>query len=420
MRAESPLNILVLSRMFPHEGDPSSGVFVYEQLRALRALGVNAEVIAPKPWVPRVLSRTERFGKFLRTPSRDVLDGFAVEYPRVPLLPNGRMFFLSGLAYYLRCRTLLRRRMQEQKIDLIHAHSLVPEGFAAVLLGSEFNLPVVCTAHGSDVKVYPQRSRGMMMATRWALRRLQNLIAVSADLAQNINKLVGERPCTVIPNGVDPERFRRYGKSDARRQLGLAEDKKIVLFVGRMVPVKGLEHLLQAVVLLARQDLHLYLIGEGELKPMLMTRASELGVDKQCHFLGYRTHDEVPLWLSASDCTVLPSLTEGFPTILPEAMICGSPMIATMVGGIPEVIVHGRNGMLVPPRDAAALALAISQVLDDESLAGRLRTQAQTDVARNLTWASNARSTLAAYWSALGHSGQTEPVAQTAQLRRVS
>src|SRR5207253_6489394 len=106
-------------------------------------------------------------------------DGFSVEYPRVPMLPGGKFLYLSGLVYYLWCRRLLRTVLAQTRIDLIHAHYIVPVGFAAVLLGREFKIPVTCTLHGSDINEQPYWNLRNRWATRWSLTRLAHLVAVS-------------------------------------------------------------------------------------------------------------------------------------------------------------------------------------------------------------------------------------------------
>lgn len=395
------MKVLVLAHGFPNAVDPISGIFVLEQIRALRKQGVECVVISPSPWVPPLLRGIPRVGKFLRISRSTTVDGFRVEHPRVMMPPNGWLFSLYGLLFYLRCRALVRRFVAEEKIDLIHAHTVMPDGFAAVLLGREFRIPVVCTAHGSEVRISPQQSRATRWATKWALRNLSHLISVSADLKEHIFKLVGDRQVEVVRNGADSDQFKNIPKTKARERLGISSDKKVVLFIGNLAPVKGVEFLLEAASKLVRKDVRIYLVGEGELKEKLVAMSSQLGLD--CVFTGKRPHDEVPSWLCAADCVVLPSLSEGLPTIAVEAMMCRAPLVATAVGGTPEVVKDGETGLLVPPRDPASLATAVSRILDDSSFSAALTARAEQVAKSELTWEANARKTVVIYQDALAH-----------------
>ena len=180
------MKILVLAEFFAVPYDPTSGVFILEQLRALRKMGVDAVVIKPIPWPPWVLKRMPRVRKYFEMPLRTEVDKFELHYPRVPALPAGRLYSLYGLLQYLWCRRLVRRCLTEHKINLIHAHTITPSGFAAVLLGREFKLPVVCTVRGSDINFTPHRSRATLLATKWSLRRVGQLVSVSEDLKRKI------------------------------------------------------------------------------------------------------------------------------------------------------------------------------------------------------------------------------------------
>lgn len=393
------MKILVLAHGFPNACDPISGIFVLEQIKALGKQGVECVVVSPSPWAPPLFRSLPRVGKFLSIPRRTMLDGFRVEHPRVMMPPNGWLFSLYGLLFYLRCRQMVGRYVAEEKIDLIHAHTVMPDGFAAVLLGRQFRIPVVCTAHGSEVRISPQQSRATRWATKWALRRLSHLIAVSEDLKGYIFKLIGDRQVEVVKNGADRDQFKSIPKMEARERLGISSDKKVVLFIGNLAPVKGVEFLLEAVSRLARKDVRIYLVGEGELKEKLASMSSQLGLD--CTFAGKRPHDEVPSWLCAADCVVLPSLSEGLPTIAVEAMMCRAPLVATAVGGTPEVVKDGETGLLVPPRDPASLAQAISRILDDPKFSAALAAKAEQAAKSELTWEANARKTIAVYQDAL-------------------
>jgi teichuronic acid biosynthesis glycosyltransferase TuaC len=291
--------------------------------------------------------------------------------------------------------------VQEGGIDLIHAHTIMPDGFAALLLGGEFNIPVVCTVHGSDISIYPHESRATLLVTRWALRRIKHLIAVSEDLEKKVGLLSGSREVKVIRNGADEELFHANSKTAARTLLGLPDKAKIVLFIGNLLPVKGPEYLLQAVSYLSSCGFLLYIVGDGMLRDNLRAQAKLLGISARCVFVGTRPHEEIASWLSAADCLVLSSISEGFPTIIAEAMMCRVPVVATAVGGIPEVVKHRSTGRLVLPRDPASLGEAICSALQNDTNIRSMVDRAEEAARAGLTWEANARKTVDVYREAL-------------------
>lgn len=395
------MRILVLSHCFPTALEPYGGIFVLEQICALRRLGIEVVPIAPTPWPPPFLKFLPRVNKYSAILRHDTVLHFAVEHPHVLVLPHAWPFACSGLFSYLACRRLIARCIRQQRIDLIHAHTILPDGFAAILLGREFNLPVVCTVHGSDVNEYPQRSASTRHAIRWALRRVHRLTAVSRQLKSDVLQLAGERQVEVVPNGADADLFTASDKPTARRSLGLRQQDKVIVFVGRLTEVKAIPNLLAALQQIQHLPLHLYLVGDGELKAQLAGQAAELGVAGRCTFVGNRPHNEIPQWFSAADCFVLCSRMEGLPTVIPEAMMCGIPIVATRVGGIPDIIEDGETGLLVPPGDTAGLARAIVRVLTDEDLQGHLGRRAAEHAHLEFSWKANAEKTAAVYQDAI-------------------
>jgi glycosyltransferase involved in cell wall biosynthesis len=398
------LKALVLSEMFPNPDNATAGIFVLEQMRALRRRGVEFRVISPTPWIPSGLRSLARLRKYVAIPSHSTVDGFSVDYPRIPMFPRGVFLYLAGFVYYLWCRALLREMLKETSIDLIHAHAIMPVGFAAVLLGREFKIPVICTVHGSDINVQPWRNRGNLWATKWALARVDRLCAVSQSLADKVRGLAGGLQVDLVRNGADPEVFRATPKSEARARLGMPPADKVLLFVGNLIPIKNIPVLLEAMAQLPCKDITLCLVGEGELRESLERMAGDLGIRNRCIFAGRRPHEEIPAWLSAADCLVISSQMEGFPTIIPEAMLCRVPIIATAVGGIPEVVVDGATGLLIRPGDALALAGAITALLNHSGLATALAERAENFVHKNLTWESNARKVVSLYEETLNRS----------------
>ena len=170
----------------------------------------------------------------------------------------------------------------------------------------------------------------------------------------------------VIPNGVDLNKFRLMTRKEAKQQLGLDEDKRYLLYVGRLVAVKGLDLLLDAFAQLTQKwrDVELLLVGDGAERGALEHQATDLGIRDKVHFVGAQPHEQVVLWMNAGDVFCLPSHKEGLPTVLLEALACGIPIVATSVGGIPEIVDDRQVGRLVRSRDPREMAACIEEVLE--------------------------------------------------------
>jgi teichuronic acid biosynthesis glycosyltransferase TuaC len=187
----------------------------------------------------------------------------------------------------------------------------------------------------------------------------------------------------VIPNGCDSATFRLGDRASARHSLGVPPDAELVLFVGRLVAEKGLRELLEAMQLLTAQrpQLQLVVIGSGPMQGELRTLTAE---NDGVRLTGALSPEAVAQWMVAADLITLPSYSEGHPNVLVEALACGRPVVATAVGGIPEVV-DAACGVLISPRDGAALAAGLTQVLErtwDEAALSRRFSRAWSTVAQ--------------------------------------
>jgi glycosyltransferase involved in cell wall biosynthesis len=202
--------------------------------------------------------------------------------------------------------------------------------------------------------------------TGQVVRRARRLLVVSEDLRRVAIERYGAAPdrTITIPNGCNAAIFHPASRSEARRQLGVDEGARLVVYVGRLVPEKGLRELLEATAMLsqAHSRVELALIGDGPLRDELDQSARRIaGVP--VHLPGAMDASMVARWMAASDLVTLPSYSEGHPNVLVEALASGRPVVATHVGGIPEVV-DASCGVLVAPRDVHALSVALGQVMD--------------------------------------------------------
>jgi teichuronic acid biosynthesis glycosyltransferase TuaC len=258
---------------------------------------------------------------------------------------------------------------------------------------------VVSTIHGSDILLYPHRSRGVLRKTEQALRMNDHIIAVSHLLMKKSQQVVAGVVGSTIYNGFDPSRFYPIDTKAARKKLGQSPEEKVVLFVGNLKSVKGLQVLLKAFCRVVKQvpKARLILVGDGPLRSLLKRQARELDLEEKVTFVGRRPHDEIPLWLNSSDVVVLPSLSEGFGGVVLEAMGCGKPVVATDVAGASEIVQHRKTGYLVKPKDVDGLAQYLTILLKDES--GLIEDMGERAyvVSGNYTWKQNAAQVIEVY-----------------------
>jgi glycosyltransferase involved in cell wall biosynthesis len=356
------MRVLVITKIFPNALEPLSSPFNRQQFAALGRL-CDVEVLASIPWFPgaRAFARWSAAGRLVGVPSRDVIDGLAVQHPRFLFLPRyGHA--LSGALYAASLAPAVLR--YRGRVDVVLGSWAYPDGAAAVALAALLAVPAVVKLHGSDINVVA-RLRGPRRQLRWALPRARRVVAVSRALADEVVALgVARDRVAVVTNGIDPELFHPRDRAASRAAMGLAPDGKLLLYVGRLERAKGVIDLLDAFARLAprRSDLRLALVGDGSARAECEERAARLG--DQVKVLGARPLAEVPLWLGACDLLTLPSWNEGTPNVLLEALACGRPVVATRVGGIPDVVSAPPLGELVPARDPAALAAALERVAD--------------------------------------------------------
>ncbi|NPV93437.1 MAG: GT4 family glycosyltransferase PelF [Firmicutes bacterium] len=269
----------------------------------------------------------------------------------------------------------IRSFIKENQLDLVHTHG-VRANLVARLAARLEGRPVVTTVHSALRYDYTSRLEATIagfisrLTTPLADRIIAVSEAVRADLVASGAR--NERIITIY-NGLDFSRFSDARPADiVRRELGLAPDQLIVALIGRLHPVKGHVYFFQAAAEVLKQlpDVRFLAVGDGPLREELKQLVCDLGIAEQVIFTGY--YSDIKNILGTIDILCLPSLMEGLPLVVLEAMYFGKPAVASRVGGIPEVVADGQTGLLVPPQDAAALARGLLRLLSDADLRRRL------------------------------------------------
>jgi glycosyltransferase involved in cell wall biosynthesis len=380
--ANRRLSIAVIPAWYPTRKQPLAGIFVRDQARAA-ALHADVVIIAADDPV-----RSTRRLYWLDDRVEDGLRTLRIRY-RASHIPQ-----LTALGYLLGIAAALRRlRREGRPVDLLHAH-VHRAAWASVLVAAPRRLPVVVTEHSSEFGysgITPQALR----RARFAFRRADIVCPVSDYLRRQIEDHGIHVPFRVVPNAVDTNAF-------ALRDRAASAGPPRIVTVASHVRLKGLDHLLHAAAAIAagRRDFALDLVGDGPCRAQHEALARELGIDELVKFHGLQPKPTVSELMRRGSLFVLPSLTENLPVSIIEAMACGLPVVATHVGGIPE-LVDEDTGVLVPPAQPAPLAAAIERVLDNLGdysgvrIAERARTRYSLG-AVGATWDEVYRDVLAA------------------------
>lgn len=307
------MKVLTLTNLYPGES-LTRGIFVEDEVKGLRELGINVDLVA-----------------------------------KTTLSPLGYIPFAAKAIH----------KVSFGNYDFVHAH-FVPH--SALIPAIIKRRPLVVTFHGSDANTFPWKSKLHFLLTFFVVRRSDRIIALSEDIRNTlVDKLkVDPRKIHVIHcSGVDTNLFKPIGRRRARVITNIHGAKPVVLFVGNLIEQKGIRHVLGAAQRLP--GALFFFIGRGHLETNL----------RNCVILGEKNHEELPLWMSAADVLVLPSDAEGTPSVLLEALSCETPVIATNVGGCPEVVRNGKTGFLIHPGSTDALVNRIGYLLTQS--ARRLR-----------------------------------------------
>lgn len=351
----SPIRLLVFTSLYPNAEQPRHGVFVEERLRHLLESGrIAATVVAPVPWFP---FRNHRFGgyaAFARVLAREERHGITVLHPRYPVIPKLGMGIAPSLMYRALLPMVRKLIAAGQPFDLIDAHYFYPDGVVAARLGRAINRPVVISARGSDLNMITQYRRPARQI-RWAAQRAEAMITVSGALKQKLESL-GASPDKIVTlrNGVDLECFRPLDRAAVRTRLGVTGS--VWLAVGHLVEPKGVHIAVAALV--STPDVTLLVAGDGPEERMLRRVAIRSAVADRVRFLGALGRDALRDCYNAADALVLASSREGMPNVVLESLACGTPVLATAVGGIPELIDCPEAGELMRERTPEALVQA--------------------------------------------------------------
>jgi glycosyltransferase involved in cell wall biosynthesis len=295
-------------------------------------------------------------------------ESLEVYHPRWFFPPGGTP--LNVVCMLARLFFLIRKLRKERRFDVIDAHFGYPEGVVGALLAQIFRVPVVITLRGSELLFASQYSRRIAM--RWALRHADGVVTVSEELRTfAIREGVPPEKAVVIANGVDREIFYLRDVQAMRSKKAIPEGSRVIVSAGELIEAKGHQHVAEAVRDLVAEGFDIVLVivggtarGGPRYEATLKETVERLGLKHRVQFAGRVGRDEIAELLSMADVFCLASYTEGWPNVVHEAMACGTPVVATRVGAIPEMLPSNDLGIIIPVKDQAALLAALREALE--------------------------------------------------------
>ena len=381
---------LEISQDFPDEQYPSRGLFIKQSVDSVFKAGIDIEMISPRAYV--IPNKLFPNYKFSRLPKK-IFDKYWIHYPRyIYWIPKRFLYRFTGPSYSYFIGKYLKKI---DKPDIVHSHFCYPDGYGILKTVKKWKVPFIVHVRGgyrlATGKAYNSIKNKMLETLNYA----DKIIAVSHSVkAEYIKMGINKNKIVVIPNGTNLKKFKPMDKNIAREKLNIDTDKKIILFIGYLRFRKGVNYLIDAIPKIIKvHDAQFVIIGEGDMKKKLIQQAINLKVDKYIKFIEPRPHDEIPMWLNASDFLILPTLAEGRPNVVLESMACEKTIIASNVDGVPELINGGETGILIPPKDVNAISENIIKLLKDDDLVNKMGKNAKKRLLEmDLTWENYSKS----------------------------
>ena len=376
----TPLRILTLASLFPNAAQPNFGIFVERQTAGLAARsGIDVTIINPIGMPPWPLRRAARYAELAALPQHEQWRGLNVYRPRFTLIPKFGGPYNPALITRA-ILPLVRRLHVQAPFDLIDAEFFYPDGPAAMRLAEALGIPFTIKARGSDIHHW-SNAKGCASQILAAADAAAGLLAVSGALKTDMASLgMDAGKIMVHYTGLDQGRFAPRDRAAEKAKLGITGP--MILCVGALIPRKNQALLIEALTLLP--DATLCLAGQGPSQSDFRKLAENLGVANRLRFLGNVPHDDLPAMFAAADVMALVSASEGLANAWVEALACGTPVVASNVGGAPELIRNPDAGRITET-NVPAIVAAIGELIRNPIAPGRVAA-----TVAHFSWANNA------------------------------
>ncbi len=373
------MNIIVLTTLYPNNVQHRHGIFIENRVKELvkRNPAAKVKVIAPVPYFPSWLPSPE-YKKYSEVVAQEHRHDIEVFHPKYFVIPKGGMNITPCFLYHTCLRALKAVIKSGYQIDVIESHYFYPDGVVASWLGQKLSIPVMVTARGSDINVIPNNNIAGKRIKK-ALMTIDASAAVSQALVDDMVKLapLAKLP-VVLRNGVDLEFFH----PDATKPtlpFSLNDDESLLLSVGNLIELKGHHLVIEALTLLPK--VKLIIIGEGTKRQELEQLVTHFNLQGRVFFTGNIQQHQLPGYYACADLLILASSREGMPNVLLESLACGTPVVATNVGGCDEVVISTQVGSLIPQRNIESIAITAQLVL-----AKKLQSESVRKIAELFGW----------------------------------
>ncbi len=340
--------------------------------------------------------------EFPGSPDFEYMDGIEVHRVRIEL---GHPDFLTWVLLFNHFMEKYAARLNSgDRSNVIHAHDWLVST-ASISIKHFLKRPLVFTVHSTEVG----RSKGLKGANSytidglewWSTFEASKVIVTSESMRREVIdhfKLPPEK-VSKIPNGIELEKFNLDFDRESFRSKYVSGNERMILFVGRLTPQKGVEYLIKALPMILQRhpEAKLVIVGDGWMKDDLKRIAHSVGRSEKIYFTGFLPEWDLVRILLSADVLVVPSVYEPFGIVALEGMAAGVPVVASNVDGLSEVIHHGINGILTYPADSRSIAWGVDRVLSDQNYAKYLVENAKREVSRKYSWDAIARETIKVY-----------------------
>lgn len=359
--------VLVLSHLFPNREHPHYGIFV---LNRILNLGEYCEikVVAPVPRFP-FMDKLKMYRRHPHVPRKEQIQGIQVEHPFFPIIP--RYFkWLDSLSYFFSTLITIYKIRKGFDFELIDVNWTYPDILTGFIWSWLTKTEYIVSIRGNEALYLGERG-GRKFILDKLLKRAGAIITLSQQLKDLVIDIgVHEDKVYVILNGVEKENFFKMERFLCREKLNLPQDKKIIISVGSLILTKGHQYLVKALPLLSKKfSVEMYIIGDvnaaGDDKSIIEKLIKELGLSS-VHLVGSKPPQELLLWYNAADLFCLASEGEGCPNVVLESLSCGTPVVATDVGAVKDIIGTDMRGYVVPKGNQVKLEEAIDKALSRE------------------------------------------------------